>query len=153
MSQKMKIFDWLGQITCYKKSWESFSETDQKTFNTFIINRFLSMRNEWTDMVNELQIYTMGIPLKNGDVYKLYCDVFPKESRPAFIRYIKGKKEKKYDGYLLDIITRYFEISKYEATDYLDILYLSKEGKSFVKSILEKYGVEPQVIKKYKLGK
>ena len=93
----MKIFDWLGQITCKKKQWESFSESEQKTFNTFIINRFLSMRPEWTDMVNELQIYTMGIPLKSGDVYKLYCDIFPKESRPAFIRYIKGKKEKKYD--------------------------------------------------------
>ena len=50
-------------------------------------------------MVNDLQIYTMGIPLKNGDVYKLYCDIFPKESRPAFIRYIKGKKEKKYDDF------------------------------------------------------
>jgi len=95
----MKIFDWLGQITCYKKPWQSFSESEQKTFNTFIINRFLSMRSEWTDMVNDLQIYTMGIPLKNGDVYKLYCDIFPKESRPAFIRYIKGKKEKKYDDF------------------------------------------------------
>ena len=62
----MKIFDWLGQITCYKKPWDSFSEADQKTFNTFIINRFLSMRSSWTDMVNELQLYTMGIPMKTG---------------------------------------------------------------------------------------
>tara|TARA_Y100001973_G_C5129566_1_gene296991 strand:+ start:530 stop:979 length:450 start_codon:yes stop_codon:yes gene_type:complete len=149
----MKIFDWLGQITCYKKPWDSFSEADQKTFNTFIINRFLSMRSSWTDMVNELQLYTMGIPLKNGDVYKLYCDVFPKESRPAFMRYIKGKKEKKYDEFLLNIITEYYHISKLEATDYLDILYLSKEGKDELKDILQKYGTDPQIIKKFKLGK
>ena len=149
----MKIFDWLGQITCYKKPWDSFSEADQKTFNTFIINRFLSMRSSWTDMVNELQRYTMGIPLKNGDVYKLYCDVFPKESRPAFMRYIKGKKEKKYDEFLLNIITEYYHISKLEATDYLDILYLSKEGKSELKDILQKYGTDPQIIKKFKLEK
>ena len=149
----MTIFDWLGQITCYKKPWDSFSEADQKTFNTFIINRFLSMRSSWTDMVNELQLYTMGIPLKNGDVYKLYCDVFPKESRPAFMRYIKGKKEKKYDEFLLNIITEYYHISKLEATDYLDILYLSKEGKSELKDILQKYGTDPQIIKKFKLEK
>ena len=149
----MKIFDWLGQITCYKKPWDSFTEAEQKTFNTFIINRFLSMRSSWTDMVNELQLYTMGIPLKNGDVYKLYCDVFPKESRPAFMRYIKGKKEKKYDEFLLNIITEYYHISKSEATDYLDILYLSKEGKSELKDILQKYGTDPQIIKKFKLEK
>ena len=149
----MKIFDWLGQITCYKKPWDSFTEAEQKTFNTFIINRFLSMRSSWTDMVNELQLYTMGIPMKNGDVYKLYCDVFPKESRPAFMRYIKGKKEKKYDEFLLNIITEYYHISKLEATDYLDILYLSKEGKSELKDILQKYGTDPQIIKKFKLGK
>lgn len=149
----MKIFDWLGQITCYKKPWDSFTEAEQKTFNTFIINRFLSMRSSWTDMVNELQLYTMGIPLKNGDVYKLYCDVFPKESRPAFMRYIKGKKEKKYDEFLLNIITEYYHISKSEATDYLDILYLSKEGKVELKDILQKYGTDPQIIKKFKLEK
>ena len=149
----MKIFDWLGQITCYKKPWDSFSEADQKTFNTFIINRFLSMRSSWTDMVNELQLYTMGIPMKNGDVYKLYCDVFPKESRPAFMRYIKGKKEKKYDEFLLNIITEYYHISKMEATDYLDILYLSKEGKDELKDILQKYGTDPKIIKKFKLEK
>ena len=149
----MKIFDWLGQITCYKKPWDSFTEAEQKTFNTFIINRFLSMRSSWTDMVNELQLYTMGIPLKNGDVYRLYCDVFPKESRPAFMRYIKGKKEKKYDEFLLNIITEYYHISKSEATDYLDILYLSKEGKSELKDILQKYGTDPQIIKKFKLEK
>ena len=148
----MTIFDWLGQITCKKKQWESFSESEQKTFNTFIINRFLSMRPEWTDMVNELQIYTMGIPLKSGDVYKLYCDIFPKESRPAFIRYIKGKKEKKYDEFLLETLKDYFEVGKTEISDYLDILYLSKEGKGVIKNILKKYGVEPQAIKKYRLG-
>ena len=149
----MKIFDWLGQITCYKKPWDSFSEADQKTFNTFIINRFLSMRVSWVDLVNDLQIYTMGIPLKQGDVYKLYCDVFPKESRPAFMRYIKGKKEKKYDVFLTDILTEYYHISKLEATDYLDILYLSKEGKEELRNILQKYGTDPQIIKKFKLEK
>ena len=68
----MKIFDWLKEITYRKRSWDSFSESDQKTFNTFIINRFLSMNSEWIDFLNDLQVYTMGIPLKTKDVYNLY---------------------------------------------------------------------------------
>ena len=34
----MKIFDWLNEITYKKRPWDSFSEADQKTFNTFIIS-------------------------------------------------------------------------------------------------------------------
>ena len=40
-----------------------------------------------------------------------------------------------------------------EATDYLDILYLSKEGKDELKDILQKYGTDPKIIKKFKLEK
>ena len=82
----------------------------------------------------------------------LSCFLFPKESRPAFIRYIKGKKEKKYDDFLLETFKGYFQVGKNEISDYLDILYLSKEGKDMIKNILQKYGVEPQILKKYKLG-
>ena len=46
-----------------------------------------------------------------------------------------------------------FEISKNEAEDYLEILYLSSEGKLELKNIIEKYGVEPKLIKKLKLEK
>ena len=69
------------------------------------------------------------------------------------ITQIKGKKEKKYDDFLTNIITEYYHISKSEATDYLDILYLSKEGKVELKGILQKYGTDPQIIKKFKLEK
>ena len=51
----MKIFDWLNQITLKKGKWESFSESDQKKFQTYIINRFLSMNMEWIDIINYLQ--------------------------------------------------------------------------------------------------
>ena len=61
----MKIFDWLNQITLYKQSWDSFSEEDHKSFNTFIINRFLSMNKEWIEIVNMLQQYTIGMESKD----------------------------------------------------------------------------------------
>ena len=77
----MTIFDWINQITLKKGKWDSFSETDQKKFQTYIINRFLSMNMYWIDIVNQLQKYTMGLPLRTKDVYNLYCDLIPKKKR------------------------------------------------------------------------
>ena len=145
----MKIFDWLKEITNRKRPWDSFSELDQKTFNTFIINRFLSMNSEWIDFLNYLQVYTMGIPLKTKDVYNLYCDIFPKSN--TFLRYVKGKKEKKYADWATELVCKYFEVGKKEATDYLQIFYITKEGKSNLKEIISLYGVEESMIKKLRL--
>ena len=147
----MTIFDWINQITLKKGKWDSFSETDQKKFQTYIINRFLSMNMYWIDIVNDLQKYTMGLPLKTKDVYKLYCDLIPKKK--TFLRYVKGKKDVKYADWVIDIVCKEYEISKFEAKDYLDIFYLNKDGKLNLKSIIEKYGIEPKLIKKLKLEK
>ena len=147
----MKIFDWLNQITLKKGKWESFSESDQKKFQTYIINRFLSMNMEWIDIINYLQKYTMGIPLKPKDAYKLYSGLLPKKK--TFLRYIKGKKKTKYEDWVVEIMCKEFEISKNEAEDYLEILYLSSDVKLELKNIIEKYGVEPKLIKKLKLEK
>ena len=58
----------------YKKSWGLFSESDQKSFNTFIINRWLSMDEEFVEVVNYFQKYAIGT-LEPREVYKWYCEV------------------------------------------------------------------------------
>ena len=73
--------------------------------------------------------------------------------KKTFLRYIKGKKKTKYEDWVVEIMCKEFEISKNEAEDYLEILYLSSEGKLELKNIIEKYGVEPKLIKKLKLEK
>ena len=57
----MTIFNWINQINYEKKSWDSFSEAEQKTFNTFIINRWLSMDEELIQIVNYFQKYSIGL--------------------------------------------------------------------------------------------
>ena len=145
----MTIFDWIGQIQVSKKSWDSFTEVEQKTFNSFIINRWLSMDYDYIEIVNQFQKYAIGL-LSTREVYKWYCSVFPKQKK--FNKYIKGKKHSKYESWVVDIICKEFECSKSEANDYLGILYMSKDNKSKLKYIIEKYGVEPKLIKKLKLG-
>ena len=74
MSEEKKgasIFDFIDGLTSKKKEWSKWSETDQKRFSPFIINRWLSMRMELTELVNELQTYTIG-QLRPEETYKLY---------------------------------------------------------------------------------
>ena len=135
----MTIFDWIGQILVDKKPWDSFTEEEQKTFNAFIINRWLSMDEEFVEVVNYFQKYSIGT-LEPREVYKWYSDFLPKGKR--FNKYIKGKKDKKYDPELIRIMCEYFQCSKIEVKENLSLI--SKEE---LKEILQKYGTDPKQIK------
>tara|TARA_Y100000034_G_C6655911_1_gene287328 strand:+ start:167 stop:586 length:420 start_codon:yes stop_codon:yes gene_type:complete len=137
----MTIFDWVNQIQYRKKSWDTFSEEEQKKFSPFIVNRFLSMDKEFIEVVNMFQKYSVGT-LEPREVYKWYCEVLPKGKR--YNKYIKGRKQVKYDSELVEIMCKYYEISKSECKEYLELI--SKEE---LKTILEMYGVESKKIRKF----
>ena len=84
------------------------------------------------------QQYTIGMESK--DVYNLYVNMIPKGKK--FLRYIKGKKDKKYNKELINILCDYFECSKLEVMQYMDLL--SKEQ---IKDTLVMYGKNKKEIK------
>ena len=141
----MTIFDWINQINYEKKSWDLFSKAEQKTFNTFIINRWLSMDEELIQIVNYFQKYSIGL-LEPKDTYMWYRDIIPKKKR--FNKYIKGKKAMKYDSELITTICKYYETSKNECIEYIEMM-----DKKQLISILELHGKEPKQIKKLLKGK
>ena len=136
----MTIFNWINEILVSKKHWNDFTEDEQKKFSPFIINRWLSMDNEFLEIVNFFQKYSIGT-LEPREVYKWYCDMLPKGKR--FNKYIKGKKDKKYNTELIDIMVMHFECSKSQVKDYLDLI-----AKDELIDILEKYGMNEKTIKR-----
>jgi len=136
----MTIFNWINEILVSKKHWNEFTEDEQKKFSPFIINRWLSMDNEFLEIVNFFQKYSIGT-LEPREVYKWYCDMLPKGKR--FNKYIKGKKDKKYNTELLEIMVTHFECSKSQVKDYLDLI-----AKNELIEILEKYGMNEKTIKR-----
>ena len=136
----MTIIDWINQLLVYKKPWDTFSETEQKKFSPFIVNRFLSMDKEFIEVVNYFKIYSIGT-LEQIEVYKWYCDFLPKGKR--FNKYIKGKKIKKYDELLIKTLCTYFECNKKQVCEYIELL-----DKNEIRNILEMYGIEEKQIKK-----
>ena len=115
----MTIFNWINEILVSKKHWNEFTEDEQKKFSPFIINRWLSMDKDFLEIVNFFQKYSIGT-LEPREVYKWYCDMLPRGKR--FNKYIKGKKDKKYNTELIDIMVQHFECSKSQVKDYLDLI-------------------------------
>ena len=136
----MTIFNWINEILVSKKHWNDFTKDEQKKFSPFIINRWLSMDNEFLEIVNFFQKYSIGT-LEPREVYKWYCDMLPKGKR--FNKYIKGKKEKKYDKELIDIIASHFECSKLQTQEHLGLI-----NKEELKEILMMYGKDEKTIKR-----
>ena len=122
----MTIVEWINQILVYKTPWENFDESEQKTFSPFIVNRWLSMDNDFLEIVNFFQKYSIGL-LEPKDTYKWYCDVLPKGKR--FNRYIKGKKQVKYDKDLISVVCKHYETSKKECVEYIELLKKAKSAK------------------------
>ena len=136
----MTIIDWMNQLLVHKKHWDDFTEDEQKKFSPFIINRWLSMDKEFIEIVNFFQKYAIGT-LEPREVYKWYCDILPRGKR--FNKYIKGKRDKKYDKELVQIISGYLQCSKLQTQENIELI--SKEE---LKNILEMYGLDKKKIKR-----
>lgn len=126
------IFDFIDGVTHKKKAWTAWSESDQKKFSPFIVNRWLSMRMEFTELVNVLQKYTIG-QLRPSETYRLYHDFLP--ASKGFAKYIKGKKDDKYTKELVAQVAEHYQVSKSEAVEYIDIMDLHS-----CDALISKYG-------------
>ena len=144
-----KLFDHLNAITAEQdpKYFDKLSEEDLKSWSNFMINRFLSMKPEWVELIATLLPLTQTLQPK--EMYKLYISVIPKGK--YFLKYIKGKSEDKYEQFLIDLIKMDFQCSEKEAMDYIEVLYSTREGRENIKYICEKYGTDKKQITKLKL--
>ena len=132
----MNIFDWLNEISYNKSNWSSFSEEDHDAFNPYMVNRFISMKPNYIDIVNLIQKYTL--PKKS--LYNYYCKLIPKKK--TFFRYIKSKKSS-LNKDLINILSEHLKLSKREIIDSYDLL-----GVDFKKSILLNLNIDDKQIKK-----
>ena len=132
----MTIFDWLNEISYNKRPWSSFNNEDRESFNPYMINRFISMKENYIDFVNTIQKYSINKEL----LYNYYCQLIPK--RKTFFRYIKPKKNT-LNSNLITILAKYFELSEREIKDNYQLI-----GKDLSKIILQNIGIDDKQIKK-----
>ena len=143
------LFDHIKAVTQFQdpKYWDKLEESDKKTWSNYMIHRFLSMNPDWIEVLSEIQPYTQVLEPKQ--LYLSLIGIIPKGR--YFLKYTKGKKDNKYESFLIDILVQDFQCSTKEAEDYCEILYSTREGRENIKYICEKYGIEKKQITKLKL--
>ena len=142
--KRKNLFDHINAITSQQRSnyWDDISDEDKKSWSNYMVNRFLSMKMEWIELVNEVQKY----PLKPKELYKVYTDMLPKKRQ--WLKYIKGDKEMKYPKWVYEIVAKHLQISSREASDAVDMYELSHGGQAELTDILIKYGRTVEEIRK-----
>lgn len=129
----MGLLDHLNNITYKKTSWENLEDLDRKSFNPYMINRFLSMETEYIEIINFFQQYVYN--LSNKIIYKLYLSFFPKKK--SYNKYIKKSKENKYDERIYNVIQLRYNVSKKRANEYIRLL-----SKDVLKNMIIKTGYD-----------
>ena len=142
--KKKSLFDHVNQVTSVQNPnyWDEISDEDKKSWSNYMINRFLSMKSEWADLVNEVQKYS----LEPEQVYKIYTDILPKKRQ--WLKYIKGDKKMKYPKWVYEIVAKHLQCSMREASEAVDMYELSHGGQAELVDILIKYGVEQKEVRK-----
>ena len=139
MSKKQikDIWGWLNEITLYKTPIEDISEESWNSWNSYMINRYVSMDIRYIELAN----YVQTIPYDNKkQIYSIYKEMIPKAK--TFLKYIKTKTAKKPVA-LTEYVAKHFECSLGEAEEYIDIL--REHG---TRRVLYDMGVEEKEIKK-----
>ena len=138
------LFDHIKQITNVQNQlyWDNITDADKKTWANYMVHRFLSMKIEWVELVNELQKYN----LKPKDLYKLYTNVLPKGKQ--WLRYTKGRNQMEHPQWLINLVAVHMKSSKKEAYDAVEMYMLTEGGMLELGEICRKYGVEPKKIEK-----
>ena len=68
------IFDFLKAIIDLKPDWDKFTVEQKKTFNNFMIHKFLSMNPKYIEIVNYIQKLNIQDSKK---LYEVYCFMIP----------------------------------------------------------------------------
>ena len=142
--KRKSLFDHIKHITDVQSPnyWDDISDEDKKSWSNYMVNRFLSMKMDWIELVNEVQKY----PLKPKELYKVYTDILPKKKQ--WLKYIKGDKSMKYPKWVYEIVAKHLEVSLREAAGAVEMYEISHGGQAELIDILIKYGRTEQEIRK-----
>jgi hypothetical protein len=143
--QIKNIFGWLEEITVNKSPLDIISDESWDTWNSYMVHRYVSMNQDYIDIVNLVQKIN---PQNKKQIYSIYKEMIPKKK--MWLKYIKNEAKKEQKE-LEEYVAKYFDCSLGEAEHYIDIL----RGTG-VREILNEMGIESKesdkLIKKAKLS-
>jgi len=134
------IFDHINFITSIQSPSyiDTLSEEDLKTFDIYLIQKFLSLNNDLLYAINIFEKYAHKMSKK--DYYKLLIYNIPKKK--YFLNFNKKDKKEDIPKWFLEILIDYFIFINIEqATSYYH--FLEKEQKILLS---KKFGIDSKLI-------
>jgi hypothetical protein len=132
------LFDHVNHIRKVQSHdyYDTLSDADRKSFNHFMILRFLSMDRSSIDSISSISKYQSIIPSRN--FYTLCTAVTNKTN--SYFPYIKSSS-KSFDSKLIELISKKFEVSLSESKEYCQIYMKDENGINELRSICKGYGL------------
>ena len=121
--------------------YKNLSEDDRKTFNHYMILRALAMDD--TLVEDMAQLYQIFDKIPSQQFYQLLVAFVPKNNR--FCPWIKSKVMK-HKKTLLGYVARRFQVSTYQANDYVNLLLRTEDGQGELVSICKSFGLEDKEV-------
>lgn len=130
------IFQLIDNLTIEKKSWSELTEDERNKFNVFTLHRILSLDQDLIEIVGFIQKY-YNIP--SNIVYDFWLRVLPKKK--IYFKFIKKKDKSKNS--IVDILSEFYNISKNQIAEYLNLfskddLYMILNGMGYTKDQIKK---------------
>lgn len=135
--QIKNIFGWLEEITVNKSPLDVISDESWDTWNSYMVHRYVSMNQDYIDIVNLVQKIN---PQNKKQIYSIYKEMLPK--RKVFLKWIKSTQSSP-NQQLVEYVASYYEVGKSTAIEYINVLKTKEK-----KSILESMGVDEKEQKK-----
>lgn len=107
------IFDHLKSLTDKNQQF-----LGDEGWSNWMINRYLSMKEEYVEMVNIVQKNTWQMEPKY--LFGIYKSLLPQYNQ--WIKYIKSSKKSEIDPELINLMASSYEISKRDAAEYIEMM-------------------------------
>lgn len=141
--KKRSLFDHIKQIRQVQDPdyYVNLSDEDRKSFNHFMIIRALSMDEQLVELM--AQLYKIFDKIPSPQFYTLLIALVPKSMK--FYPWVKSKRMK-HNKELLTLVAKRFQVAKYQANEYVNILLRSEEGQAELVNICKAFGLEDKEV-------
>jgi len=132
----MELFDYLNNISEKKVELDFEDDEVSKNYQPYMINRFISTCETYISLVNEINQYEVPKEIH----HRFFLTTIPQ--RKQYFNYSNIKKLKDVDEEDKELICKYFECSKKEVEQIVDLL-TDEQVKEIVS--IYKYGRKSKV--------
>jgi hypothetical protein len=141
----MGLFDHIKHIRTIQDPdyFKKLTDLDKKSFNHFMILKALSMNPALLSDISDLFKYFDKIP--SPQFYQLLISIIPIDRN--YYPWVKAPKSQVSET-VIELISKYFEISKLEAKDYALLLLTKPDGIKELENFCRDYGMDDREIKK-----